>query len=243
MKNFYQTRVIYPPHVTKNLKNYAWKILILFQELIHLDSIQSNSIWWLDASVTVVSSRYETFLKFLKQATSSQSSSLDKSCLYFLPGPTTHGLAYATCNKTLKFLPTRNLKKWQNSPNFHMEQATSMLLVKNENFNCLQQIMISAYFCALDKNCIDPMGSKLICRSKNLSKNNWHPNDACHSACHRFDQSIFNLLIGNFYDYDKTKYTARGWLSQEGLISAEQTEKMRHQWQIKDLDLVFIQRT
>ena len=103
-----------------------------------------------------------------------------------------------------------------------MEIATSMIQsIKSES--CRDLIFLPLYYCALIEECISPKGSKLSCKDKNINEN-----DGCYSACHRFDQSLVNLVVGNFYDFDKTRYTLRGALLKKNKITDEKMISWEH---------------
>ncbi|KAK6737425.1 hypothetical protein RB195_019867 [Necator americanus] len=53
--------------------------------------------------------------------------------------------------------------------------------------------------CALEKNCMAPRHSKIPCHfTKDRMKD--------YAYCHRFDQSVINILLGNSYGFDTKKY-------------------------------------
>ena len=45
---------------------------------------------------------------------------------------------------------------------------------------------------------------------------------------HRYDQSVANLIVNEFYGYDKTKFVMRGLMYANGLISNEKLTGWRH---------------
>ncbi len=56
--------------------------------------------------------------------------------------------------------------------------------------------------CALDKRCIAPIGSQLKCNFKGGAY-------ARYANCHRYDQSLLNILLANNYKFDdKTTYSS-----------------------------------
>ncbi len=56
------------------------------------------------------------------------------------------------------------------------------------------------YLCSLDPDCIAPSDSKLGCRFK--------PGDrfTSYANCHRFDQSILNIIAASYYNYTMESY-------------------------------------
>ncbi len=56
------------------------------------------------------------------------------------------------------------------------------------------------YLCSLDPDCIAPTHSKLACRFQ--SENRF----ASYANCHRFDQSILNIIAASYYNYNMESY-------------------------------------
>ena len=86
-----------------------------------------------------------------------------------------------------------------------MEQAGGAVWIF-KNRNCLEGIFLPLYLCAMDVDCISPKAAKLGCNDEQLKK------PPCYSACHRYDQSLTSLVVGNYYNFNKTRYTAVGRL-------------------------------
>ena len=222
----------YPRHI-KNLQNYAWKIIINTKMLS-----QFQKIWWFDSSVKPINSKFEHLTKIVHKTL------ISDSCFLFPAPGHIHGLSWATCNKTLEFLPVIDEKMeekiWKNTPKNRitppignlpslsdhvtngntMEIATSMIQILGSE-KCKNEIFKPLFYCALDEKCIAPEGAKLHCRDSHLLGD-------CGSACHRYDQSLVNLLVGNFYGFDKTRYTARGILWKNGEITDEKMTSWEH---------------
>ncbi len=57
-------------------------------------------------------------------------------------------------------------------------------------------------FCALDKACIAPAGSRRGCFFENDNFKRW-------GRCHRFDQSAVNILLSNYMHYNSWNYYAK----------------------------------
>ena len=53
--------------------------------------------------------------------------------------------------------------------------------------------------CALEPECIAPKGSQLYCRFRGLS---------LYANCHRYDQSLINIIMSNFYHFNSSLYTS-----------------------------------
>ena len=66
-----------------------------------------------------------------------------------------------------------------------------------------ENVLKWAYLCALTEGCIAPT-YEWICRfSDEIDKYNYY------SGCHRFDQSTFNILLSNWFNYDGKRYTEK----------------------------------
>ena len=113
----------------------------------------------------------------------------------FYTSPAGHSIGYGTCQKMLDYIPVEpfNLE-------LEMNQATGFLISCQDDL-CYENFMKPYFYCAMDANCISPKGSILKCQK---SRDN-----LCNSNCHRFDQSLINLLVGNYYNFDRSKYEPR----------------------------------
>ena len=81
------------------------------------------------------------------------------------------------------------------------------------------------YLCALNKNCIQPAGDQLVCKEKNMK----NTKSKCGgSACHRYDQSLVNLLATNFYHFNSEIYAMRGILLKAGEINSYKMDSWIH---------------
>ena len=115
-----------------------------------------------------------------------------------------------------------------------MEQATSMIhsISNNGVNNCIDQIFKPAYYCALDKKCLAPPNTELVCRASNKK------HGSCNSWCHRFDQSVYNLLVGNYFDFKKTRYTTRGLQWELGNVVGNGKALVKHWYHESDVLMV-----
>ena len=64
------------------------------------------------------------------------------------------------------------------------------------------QYLCRFVLCALEHQCISPIG-RTYC---NFSQGRWKS----YVNCHRYDQSVINILLSNAFDYNITRYTAKG---------------------------------
>ena len=105
---------------------------------------------------------------------------------------TGHSIYSATNPKMFDYLPTNSLKM----KSTEMTEGGVLLLYRTRRaytsfFHCW-------LLCALDKKCIAPSGSKMICRFADR----WNKS----AGCHRYDQSAASILLANLYNFNVTKY-------------------------------------
>lgn len=208
----------YPSHV-KDLHNYSWKILIQMEVLAEF-----GALWWFDASAKPNEDKFGLLEHSIK------SSVKNGFCQTFLTNPSGFVPGIHTCKKMLDFLPIvgrDNLEFWERTGK--MQQATSSIKIlggKNVNSHkilgnsengdsynvptmnpsysgCAINVHIPAFMCALHESCIAPYGSSQLICQKDEDK---QPDD-CESLCHRYDQSMDNLITGQFYNFSLEKYS------------------------------------
>ncbi|PIO61483.1 hypothetical protein TELCIR_16993, partial [Teladorsagia circumcincta] len=64
-----------------------------------------------------------------------------------------------------------------------------------------ESVNITYVLCALEKNCMAPPGAQLSCRFGENRFNHY-------AGCHRYDQSVINLLLANSYGYNAKNYVS-----------------------------------
>ena len=174
----------YPPHI-KNLKNYAWKILIIGELLAEFDGVM-----WFDTSVRI----YGDVNQVLERLVHFKS-----GILFFLKiGPKSHSIAAATDPGMIEYFPL--------TPQGKTGLVTDMLpggtiLVFN-TADVQEHVMKWASICALVEDCIAPPGAKLRCPGNLFAI----PREQF-AGCHRYDQALFSLLVTNLYGNVRVRYS------------------------------------
>ena len=173
----------YPPHI-KNLRNYAWKILIIGELLSEFDGVM-----WFDTSVRI----HGDFNKVMGRLVHFKS-----GILFFLKIIGGHSIAAATDPGMIEYFPL--------TPQGKAGLATDMLpggtiLVFN-TADVQEHVMKWASICALVKDCIAPLGSTIKCPS-----DIWTIPREQFANCHRYDQALFSLLVTNLYGNVRERYS------------------------------------
>ena len=77
--------------------------------------------------------------------------------------------------------------------------GTGAIFIRNTE-DIFKNILHWWILCALDAQCIAPPNAKHACAprdTKNLGK---------HMGCHRYDQSTLNVLLANYYQFNRSRY-------------------------------------
>ena len=82
-------------------------------------------------------------------------------------------------------------------------QASGMIIMYNTK-EVYWNIIHWWLLCSLDKDCISPPGSTLKC-VRNAFKMPFH----FWNHCHRYDQSVINILAANYYNYNMYYYAGK----------------------------------
>ena len=169
----------YPPHV-RNLHNYAWKLLIIQEVLAEFDGVM-----WFDTSV-----------KFGRNGTHIlERMARFKTGILFYVGTTGHSILAATSPGMLKYFPLKKSDAVKD-----MLYASAMIILNTPDVQ--KHIMKWASVCALKKECIAPPGSRNHCDRSVYRRNKY-------ADCHRFDQSLVNILAAHFYNNEHEKYSLK----------------------------------
>ena len=247
----------FPAHVADS-RNNAWKIIINTMMLSEF-----GAIWWLDASVQPKNgrivedlslyhgdlkpknrpSKYElTYHEVLANMTQLQIHR-KKACFLFTAASTLKNNKESTFAGIHKFLNYTEdtfwnaesikseimdsnrlvtVEKWLSKTNAVMHETTAMYqsILYDETGVCRRELFRPMFFCALVEECISPV-KKGGCENKKKCK-------------HRFDQSITNLVVNEFYGYDKTEFVMRGLMSVNGMIFHDYMDKKRKLWRHPD---------
>ena len=144
----------------------------------------SPGILWMDASV-----------RLMKNLTGIYSQVLDTDgFLQF--GYCFHSNIATTDPRLYSYIST-NVKRQRNVPCL---AATAILWYRTKD--AYMSLFHWWLMCALDEDCIAPKGSTLLCNFGKYSKTRY-------AGCHRYDQSVLNLLTSNHLSYNVKKYLSR----------------------------------
>ncbi|KAK5976030.1 hypothetical protein GCK32_018136 [Trichostrongylus colubriformis] len=114
---------------------------------------------------------------------------------FLLQTPASHSTFAATDPGVYNYFPTliAYLKQY---PNY---EANFAFIVRTK-----EAITVLKWFvlCALEKDCMGPPGAQLSCSFSNDRFKQY-------AKCHRYDQSVINLLLANMYGYNPKNYVSR----------------------------------
>ena len=217
----------YPKHV-EYLKNFAWKILIWAEVLPVYGGIVwfDSSIWFWNGTDTE-SIRDKIFGKNLQNLKYSTNSKSDSCFLYYIK-QATHNIASHTHPNLYSYFPGFGQNLEHLNENIKMKMAGAVIIYNEPE--CQNNILKWAILCALTEDCIHPKESRKQCPPMNsylynqseyvkerdevpyrprlrlgrlksgthlLSKPFW--------ICHRFDQSLFSILVHNYYNFEEPR--------------------------------------
>ncbi|KAI0240174.1 hypothetical protein LSAT2_009134 [Lamellibrachia satsuma] len=167
----------FPPHVSA-LRTYAWKPLII-QELFRV----YDTVLWMDSS-------FRLFKPHLKPAVSRIMKSGYGVVLFSSGGGPNFS---RTHREVYEFLPTDRQRQKRTG----MGGATAMLLCNTRR--TYTDVLRWLYLCALEERCIAP--------TRNTTCGEKISDEVEYRGCHRFDQSVINVLVSNVMDFTPSKYT------------------------------------
>lgn len=201
----------FPPHVG-NLGNFAWKIIINTMMLVEF-----GSIWWFDSSIMPLNnklmfksvnrtgniekqktiSKYEILANMTRLQVHSR-----KACYLFTAAGSNTDYPSFTCPKMHVFLnytdelwnaetnKKSTVKGWASKESADMQQAGAVIqnILYDEERRCRNGIFKPMFFCALIQECVSPPGAEAKARKRKHCR-------------HRFDQSVANLVVNEFYGY------------------------------------------
>lgn len=131
----------YPPHI-KNLRNYAWKLLLIGELLSEFDGVM-----WIDSSMRI----YGHFDHILERMVC-----FNSGALFFLKIEGGHSIAMATHPGMIEYFPITPKEGLTET----MLLGGTILLFNTEDVK--EHIMKWAAVCALVQDCIAPPGSNVI---------------------------------------------------------------------------------
>ena len=180
----------YPPHVS-TLINYAWKPLIIQEILGEFDGAM-----WFDSLIKFKGNNTHEVLQRLTFGSSEVG-------IYVLQvGITGHSIIAATHPGMMEYVPIKT-----NDAVKDMFEANSMIVINTPEVQ--KHIMKWLVTCALEEDCIAPVGAKLYC-GFNFPKDKF-------GGCHRYDQSLVNILVSSVYSSDRNRYVFRDFAEVERL--------------------------
>uniref|UniRef100_A0A0K0ELX8 Nucleotid_trans domain-containing protein n=2 Tax=Strongyloides stercoralis TaxID=6248 RepID=A0A0K0ELX8_STRER len=191
----------YPKHVF-DLKNYAFKAIIIAEVLRDY-----KAIWYIDSSVSFTRSNLTDVYNAMELRKSS----------YILHSKTFHGIVRATVSGMFDYLPS-NIEKMIEKKSLMFQAGLVYIIRDNES---MKKIIKWYVLCSLQKECIAPKKSKKVCSSLTLNKYGYNVDD-----CHRFDQSIINIILWNNYKGNMTEYTTN--IENFYYIERKRKEKWNH---------------
>ncbi|CDW58421.1 DUF1647 domain containing protein [Trichuris trichiura] len=114
-----------------------------------------------------------------------------------LHASTGHGIYSATSPEVYKYIPTDfNRVK---SMSAMMYQAGLVLAFRTKQ--ALEDIILWYVACALKKDCMGPEDASSFCRFKDREH-------LAYAGCHRYDQSVLNLLLANRLNYEQEQWSS-----------------------------------
>uniref|UniRef100_A0A0K0EZ03 Nucleotide-diphospho-sugar transferase domain-containing protein n=1 Tax=Strongyloides venezuelensis TaxID=75913 RepID=A0A0K0EZ03_STRVS len=212
----------YPSHV-RNLHLYSWKAIVIAETLRDF-----KSIWYADASVKFKSSdlsriyslvtchsRHPSYNRSLRRLKRNPKNDNQKNSelfdwklnvehcqksSYLLHSFTGHGILPATHNGVFKYFPS-NLTLIGTEKN-KMYEAGFVFAVKTKD--TVDNVLKWYLLCSLEKDCISPPNSRLApCNFNNAGY------DKISYDCHRYDQSVVNVLLSNANNFDTSNYISQ----------------------------------
>ncbi|VDO31269.1 unnamed protein product [Haemonchus placei] len=157
-----------------------------------------GAVWYMDTSIRWKKDRLDlvhdeirsrNFLKNPNVTTCGKSA-------YLLQLSSSHGVFPTTNPGVYEYIPTilRYLK--QRSSENH-DAGFAFVVRTKDAIKILKWYVL----CALEKDCMAPPGAQLYC---NFGEDRWDH----YAGCHRYDQSVINLLLANAYGYNAKNYVS-----------------------------------
>lgn len=167
------------PEYVKNLRTYAFKPLIIAETLAEF-----GGVMWMDASIVLVKKyAYDVLLKRMI---------MQQSGFLFYVTPSRHSIVFATHKHMFDYLPMRGAKEMK----ANMAAATGMILFNTKYV--IKHVMKWVILCTLLEDCIAPKETQLTC--------NFSLPDDVFGGCHRYDQSLFAIVVSNAYNDEMQRY-------------------------------------
>ena len=138
-----------------------------------------SGVFWVDSSSYFLTSNLTYILNQIKKTGAA------------LLTKTHHSNFAVTNKKTFEYIPSDEILALQ-------IQKQSGITLFYRTYQVIKNIIRWHVYCALDKQCMAPIDIK-VC--------SWGPNPvAYYTGCHRYDQSVINILCHNFFFYCNLSY-------------------------------------
>lgn len=181
------------PDFIENLCTYSWKTIIWAETLAEF-----GSITWFDTSMNFLAPDRAQ----VKKITNKYAVGRSTSFLYYVHSAG-HSISWATNADMFNYIPA-TINMMNERSNSTMPQANGVMLWNTIEMK--NDILKWGLLCALTKYCIAP---KTVWR-KAGRVNKWCPKGGETKAysyiCHRYDQSLFSILVRNHYKYQEDRY-------------------------------------
>ncbi|KAE9414986.1 hypothetical protein Angca_000845 [Angiostrongylus cantonensis] len=196
----------YPIHVSR-LEEYRWKPIV-----IAMTAKEFGAIWYMDTSIRWKKDRLDVVYKEIKCRKNKYrmldifgSATVDcKKPGYLLQSSSGHSVFATTNPGVYDFIPTLP-ERLRSKTCVNYDAGFAFVVRTSDAMSILKWYVI----CALEKNCMAPPGAVLYC---NFGDDRFLQ----YANCHRYDQSVINLLLANSYDYNPVHYVSN--LGSEGAI-------------------------
>ena len=182
----------YPEHV-ELLTTYSWKTIIWAEMLKEFPAIV-----WFDTSIHFTARDRITVRKMIQKYVINRKTSF----LYYVH-PAGHSISWATNSDMFGYIPAviRNMNE---ASNVTMPQANGVMMWNTQEFK--HGVMKWGLLCALTKHCIAPPGAWLAPAKLNKFCPKGRETKKQNHVCHRYDQSLFSILLRNHYQYNDLGY-------------------------------------
>ncbi|KAL6736236.1 hypothetical protein Aduo_006613 [Ancylostoma duodenale] len=121
-----------------------------------------------------------------------------------LHSPSGHSIFAVTNPGTYQYIPT-NIEAIKTKASMNHDASFAFVARTEDGVEILKWYVL----CALEKDCMAPPGAQLQCTFKDGRYKNY-------ANCHRYDQSVINLILSNSYGYDIKNYISS--LGEEGAV-------------------------
>ncbi|KAL6735735.1 hypothetical protein Aduo_006148 [Ancylostoma duodenale] len=189
----------YPPYV-RNLGEYRWKPLIIAETLNEFGAVwyMDTSVRWKKDKLKEVHSQVTCQKKHPRAEDidlTNNSTTLSKKSAYLLHSSSGHGVFSTTHPGVYTYIPT-DVEMLKNKSENH-DAGFAFVAKTTESMEILKWYVL----CALEKNCMAPPGARLTCQFGSDRYTQF-------ANCHRYDQSVINLLLSNAYGYNARNYVS-----------------------------------